>query len=80
MTQIIHTKNNKILVPDGFYKSSPLLSIPCTNLEEMRKRLQLRGGSEIEIRFIDKQGKPVYYLGKKKTNIIVANYVQDKYP
>lgn len=80
MTQIIHRKSSKILVPDGFYKNSPLLWYNINNLSAMREALQLRWWAEVEVRYIDQSGKPVYYIWNKKTNIVLANHIQTNYP
>lgn len=80
MTQIIYRKSSKILVPDGFYKNSPLLWSTITNLSEMRNALSLKWWAEVEVRFVDSTGKPVYYIDHQKTNIVLANYIQSTYP
>jgi hypothetical protein len=80
MTQIIHRKSSKILVPDGFYKNSPLLWNNVHSLSEMWNALLLRWWAEVEVRFINQYWKPAYYLWDKKTNIVLANYIQTQYP
>lgn len=80
MTQITHRKSSKILVPDGFYKNSPLLWNNVHNLSTMRDMLELRWWAEVEVRFIDQLGKPKDYIWNKKTNIVLANYIQINYP
>lgn len=80
MTQIIHRKSSKILIPDGFYKNSPLLWSDVHNLCEMRDALSLKWWAEVEIRFIDQWGKPIYYIWDQKANIVLANYIQTQYP
>lgn len=80
MTHFHTQKSTKVLIPTGFYKSSPLITVDSGSLETLRNSLDLQWWSEVETRFVDIHGKPVYYIGKKKTNIVVANYITQTYP
>jgi len=65
--------------------SSPLLKTPrklypMRNVRDLRKILNLIWWSEVETRFLFKNGKPASYIDGQKTNHVLFEFVTEQYP